>query len=400
MLRIKLLPLLLTVMIVAPVHGKNHRVLQPTTDFPQRSESLLIKALSEISAQRLDTALQDIGILVRQNPKFKLAQLIYGDLLSAQTKSLQTFGGLSAALTPQVADLRHEALARWQYHLQRPPADTTPQSLLLLPPTQQHAVVVDLHKARLYLFANRQGVPHLMHDYYISIGKNGARKAREGDRRTPVGVYVVTDRLSAQKLPDLYGMGAFPINYPNEWDRRLGKTGSGIWVHGVPSDTFSRPPLASDGCVALNNTDLLTLGKFLDIGYTPVVITEDVVWLDRQHWQQQQAHFATLLENWRQDWESLDTARYLQHYSKAFNAQGKDYLAWARHKQRVNANKTSIQVTLDDVSLFTYPGETGLAVATFQQDYRSNNFHDQTRKRQYWQQEADGVWRIIYEGPT
>lgn len=400
MVRIKLLPLLFTMIIAAPVHGENARVFRPATDFPQRSESLLIKALSEISAQRLDTALQDIGILVHQNPKFKLAQLIYGDLLLAQAKSLQAFGGLGAALAPQVADLRHEALARWQYHLQRPPVDTTPQSLVQLPPTQRHAVVVDLRKARLYLFANRQGVPHLMHDYYISIGKNGARKAREGDQRTPVGVYFVTERLSAQKLPDLYGTGAFPINYPNEWDRRLGKTGSGIWVHGVPSDTFSRPPLASDGCVALSNTDLLALGEFLDVGRTPVIIVEDVVWLDRQHWQRQQEHFATLLERWRQDWESLDSARYLQHYSKTFNAQGKNYRAWAHYKQRVNAHKTFLRVTLDDVSLFYYPGEIGLAVATFQQGYRSNNFRDQTRKRQYWQQEADGVWRIIYEGPA
>ena len=30
------------------------------------------------------------------------------------------------------------------------------------------------------------------------------------------------------------GDGAFPLNYPNEWDRRLNKTGSGIWLHGTP----------------------------------------------------------------------------------------------------------------------------------------------------------------------
>ena len=400
MLRIKLLPLLFTLIIVMPVYGEDTHVFQPATALSQRSESLLIKALSEIGAQRLDTALQDIGALVHQNPKFKLAQLIYGDLLLAQAKSLQEFGGLSASLAPQVAALRHEAQARWQYHLQRPAADSTPQALVQLPPTQQHAVVVDLNKARLYLFNNRQGVPHLIHDYYISIGKNGARKVREGDRRTPVGVYFVTGRLAPQNLPDLYGAGAFPINYPNEWDRRLGKTGSGIWVHGVPSDTFSRPPLASDGCVALSNTDLLALGEFLDVGRTPVIIAEDVVWLDQQQWQQQQAHFATLLERWRQDWESLDTARYLQHYSATFTAQGKDYPDWARYKQRVNTHKTSIEVTLDDVSLFYYPGESGMVVATFQQDYRSNNFSDQTKKRQYWRREADGIWRIVYEGPA
>lgn len=400
MLHLKLLSLLLTLMVVAPVYGDDARFFQPATALSQRSESLLIKALSEIGAQRLDAALQDIGTLVHQNPKFKLAQLIYGDLLLAQAKPLQEFGGLSASSTPQVAALRHEARARWQYHLQRPPVNTTPQALVQLPSTQQYAVVVDLNKARLYLFANRQGAPHLVHDYYITIGKNGARKVREGDRRTPVGVYFVTGRLSSKKLPDLYGAGAFPINYPNEWDRRLGKTGSGIWVHGVPSDTFSRPPLASDGCVALSNTDLLALGEFLDVGRTPVIIAEDVVWLNQQQWQQQKAHFTTLLEHWRQDWESLDTERYLQHYSTTFRAQGKNYRAWSRYKQRINARKTSLSVMLDDVSLFYYPGENGMVVATFQQDYQSNNFRDQTKKRQYWRQEADGIWRIIYEGPA
>lgn len=400
MLRVKFVFFLLIALLVAPVYGQHASVLQPATDLPQSSEPLLIKALSEISAQRLDTALQDIGVLVRQNPTFRLAQLIYGDLLLAQAKPLQGFGNPANTATPQVAALRHEALARWRHHLQRPPDDTAPQALVRLPPSQRHVVVVDLNKARLYLFANRQGVPHLLHDYYISIGKNGARKVREGDQRTPVGVYFVTDHLSPQELPDRYGAGAFPINYPNAWDRRLGKTGSGIWVHGVPSDTYSRPPLASDGCVALSNTDLLALKPFLAIGQTPVVITEDVAWLDPQQWRQQQERFTELLESWRQDWQSLDTARYLQHYSKTFNAEGKNYQAWAQHKQRVNARKASLNVTLSDISVFHYPGEPSMVVTTFQQDYRSNNFRDRIKKRQYWRQEADGVWRIVYEGPA
>ncbi len=400
MLRIKLVLLLLGALSVAPVYGEKASVLQLPNGLPQRSEPLLIKALSEISAQRLDSALQDIGVLVRQNPKFRLAQLIYGDLLLAQAKPLQGFGSPADRATPQVAALRHEALARWQHHLQRPPADTAPRALVRLRPSQRHAVVVDLNKARLYLFANRQGIPHLLHDYYISTGKNGARKIRQGDQRTPVGVSFVTGRLSPQKLPDRYGAGAFPINYPNAWDRRLGNTGSGIWVHGVPSDIYSRPPLASDGCVALSNTDLLALEPFLDIGQTPVVIAEDIAWIDPQQWRQQQERFTELLENWRQDWQSLDTARYLRHYSKAFNAQGKNYQAWAQHKHRVNARKTSLKVGLSEVSVFHYPGESGMVVTTFQQEYRSNNFRDQVRKRQYWRQEADGVWRIVYEGPA
>jgi murein L,D-transpeptidase YafK len=365
-----------------------------------QDESLLIKALQEIGQHRLDSALQDIGTLVRLNPKFKLAQLIYGDLLLAKAQPIQRFGSLTDVPLSQVAALRQEALARWQHYLSHPPADAIPRPLVQLPPTQRHAIVIDLAKARLYVFANHQGKPRLLRDYYITIGKNGAPKVREGDQRTPVGVYFVTGRLSARKLPDLYGAGAFPINYPNEWDRRLGKTGYGIWLHGVPSDTYSRPPLASDGCVALSNPDLLALAPLLDIGHTPVIIAEQVTWVDQQKWGRQRAGFAVLLERWRQDWESRNNARYLGHYSRAFMAQGKDYAAWVRYKRRVNAHKRFLKVALSEVSLFRYPGVPGMMVVTFQQDYRSSNFRDRVKKRQYWRREADGVWRIIYEGPA
>jgi murein L,D-transpeptidase YafK len=62
--------------------------------------------------------------------------------------------------------------------------------------------------------------------------------------------------MPQDKLTDFYGSGAFPINYPNEWDRIRGRNGYGIWLHGTPRDTYSRPPRASDGCIVLSNEDL------------------------------------------------------------------------------------------------------------------------------------------------
>ncbi len=379
---------------VSTVWGQTQDTLSPA------SEALLLRALHEIEQQRLDSALRDIEVLVQQQPTFRLAQLIYGDLLLAQTRPLSRFGELTDEPAPRIADLRREARARWQHAVSRPPLHAIPRALIQLPPSQRHAVVVDLAKSRLYLFANRQGVPRLIRDHYVSIGKNGAPKVREGDRRTPVGVYVITGHLLPRDLPDLYGAGAFPINYPNEWDRRLGKTGYGIWLHGVPSNTYSRPPQASDGCVALSNPDLQALEPFLDVGQTPVVLAQGVEWVDPQMWRRQQEVFGQLLRRWRQDWESRDPIRYLRHYSKAFTAPGMDYAAWARHKRRVNARKRFVRVRLSDVSLQRYPGEADMVVATFWQDYRSDTFRDRMRKRQYWRREADGVWRIVYEGPA
>ena len=100
----------------------------------------------------------------------------------------------------------------------------------------------------MFLYKNQDGLPVYMDDFYVTIGKNGAGKIIEGDQKTPLGVYFVTRFIESGELPDLYGDGAFPINYPNIWDRRNGRTGTGIWLHGTPSTIFSRPPEDSDGC--------------------------------------------------------------------------------------------------------------------------------------------------------
>lgn len=46
----------------------------------------------------------------------------------------------------------------------------------------------------------------------------------------------------------------------------MGRNGYGIWLHGTPSDTFSRPPRTSDGCVVLANTDLDEIARRLQVG--------------------------------------------------------------------------------------------------------------------------------------
>jgi murein L,D-transpeptidase YafK len=249
------------------------------------------------------------------------------------------------------------------------------------------------------VFENADGRPQYVADYYVTLGKGGVDKAREGDQKTPIGVYHVTANLPRQKLSDFYGAGAYPINYPNEWDRSLGRNGYGIWVHGTPPDTYSRPPRASDGCIVLANPDLLSVGRFMQVGMTPVIIAEEVEWADAAAVQLERETLAAALQRWRIDWESRDAERYLSHYSPRFNAAGQDLGAWAAHKRAVNAGKSWIRVGLAQVSMLRYPNQANFVVVTFAQQYRSNNLSNTMRKRQYWQKE-DGRWRIFYEGPA
>ncbi len=362
-------------------------------------EPLLARLFEQVEQNRWEPALQQADALIRAYPNFRLAHLIKGDLLLARSKPLSSFGEGGAA-KDKVADLREEAVARLRAYKNKPTGNYVPRYLLQLRNDQKFAVVVDTQKSRLYLYQNDAkagGAPRFIADYYITHGKLGAEKFKEGDQRTPVGIYHVTASLPRQKLTDFYGSGAFPISYPNEWDRRMGRNGHGIWLHGTPSNTFSRPPKASDGCVVLANQDLDALAENLQVGLTPVIISNSIEWLSLDDWQTERKSLLAMIEEWRQDWESRDTDRYARHYSKKFQSDNFDYQGWIEQKRKVNAGKAWIKVGTENISMFRNPGKEEHVVVTFEQDYRSNNLNNQMKKRQYWIKE-DGRWKIIHEG--
>ena len=147
----------------------------------------------------------------------------------------------------------------------------------------------------------------------------------------------------------------------------------------------------------LANPDLLTLGGRLQVGLTPVIIADEIEWSDRDSVESERRTLAGAIEQWRADWQSRDTDRYLSHYSERFTSGSQDLAAWQEHKRSVNLGKTWVQVGLSRVSMFRYPREGDFVVVNFEQSYRSNNLSNMMRKRQYWIKEG-GRWKILYEG--
>jgi hypothetical protein len=125
-----------------------------------------------------------------------------------------------------VAPLQDESRARVQRYVDAPRVDYLPAPVLQLAPSQAHAILVDTSRSRLFVYANDLGRPRYVTDFYISLGKNGVEKQREGDQKTPLGVYTIG--APKGKLPEIYGAGAFPLSYPNEWDKLYGHYGHGI----------------------------------------------------------------------------------------------------------------------------------------------------------------------------
>ena len=386
-------------LIAALALGAAPAVAQAQTDSAAGSaEARLRLVLDNIHEGRLNPALEEVDRLVGRYPNFRLAHLLRGDLLLARARPIAKFGDTGHG-GERLEELKLEALARLRAQSERPPQDAVPRSLLQMAPAQKHAIVIDASRFRVYLYENANGTPRLVNHFYTTLGKNGVDKLREGDRKTPIGVYFVTSMIPGKKLPDLYGWGALPISYPNEWDRLAGRTGYGIWLHGVPADTYARAPWASDGCIALANPDIEALASRVAPGATPVVIAERAEWLAPREWREQSEAFLRQVEAWRADWESRDAERYLANYARGFRSDGMNLAAWSAHKRRVNAAKAWIKVRLADLSVLRSPGKQDLMVVTFRQDYRSNSFVQRSRKRQYWVME-DGRWKIAYEAPV
>ena len=357
-------------------------------------EASLVRTIIGLPQYGLRQAIGEIDLALSKRPNFLLGHLIKGDLLMARAGNPVAFGPVAAVPGSSMAPLQEEARARLKRYLDAPPTDYLPLPIVQLGPGQSHAILVDTARSRLFVFANRGGEPRYVTDFYISIGKNGDEKRRQGDQKTPVGVYTVVS--SKVKLPDFYGPGAYPISYPNEWDRQLGRNGHGIWLHGTPSETYSRPPRATDGCVVLTNDDLRRLARYVDVGRTPVVISTGVRWVTPERWQETRREFLSTFEQWRAEWESLDTDRYLTHYSSRFRSDGKDLAAWGAHKRKVNAGKSWVKVGVSDLSVFGHPDGEDMVVVTFAQDYRSSNLTNRTVKRQYWSRDQ-GRWRVVFE---
>jgi L,D-transpeptidase YnhG len=384
--------------------------LQHVKPLMGRAESRLIEIYQLVGDGRHREALKQAESLVRDHPNFQLAHLVHGDLLSQQARPVRQLGDVpdtqALAASAQLTALREESRRRLLALVERPPEGSVPTQFLTLSPQSRHAIAIDASRSRLYLFENlnparaaqetdRSPQLKLLGDFYISVGLSGIEKTTEGDKRTPLGVYYITSTLNPADLPDLYGVGALPINYPNALDVQRGKTGSGIWLHGTPSDQFVRAPQASDGCVVLSNPDLQRLLGTVQIRTTPVVIAPSLQWVQPETLANDRAQFQTVLEAWRQTRSAGHLAELKTFYSTRFMNQGRDLAQWwPRVENELRANG-SRELQMKDLSVLRWRDQDDTMVVTFGEVAAGQSRG--VTKRQYWVREQDR-WTIFFEG--
>lgn len=232
---------------------------------------------------------------------------------------------------------------------------------------------------------------------YMSIGQEGVGKQRTGDRRTPLGVYFVTEELDTTRLHEKYGARAYPLDYPNAWDKRLERTGDGIWVHGVDPRGGKRPPQDTDGCIALPNDDLAELADLFEDNTTPILIMQEVEWSDSASRSRLRDELEIAVERWASSIESGDMYAYLSLYADDFERWEMRKSQWVSFSLQTLGKRAIQQVDVSDLLLLGYPGVDGLYLSRFLQSSLENGKQTESMKRLYWRREPDGLLKIIAE---
>lgn len=414
-----------------------------TTASQSQAEARLLAIIRQVEKRDLDGALKAAADLTAEVPNFRAAQLVYADLLRFKTgRSGDVLAGMppkpaaaASAATPaaigtanastgaagrsgvlvrhnlsvgavtrlesaesaptqaQLRLLQDELRQRLHADSSAPPAGAVPGEFLMLGPSVKHAIAVDASKSRLYLFTHEAGALKLVGDFYVSVGKLGTDKWQEGDQRTPLGLYFVGRHIPGPRLPEFYGKGALTVNFPNDWDKAVGRSGSGIWLHGSPPEQFSRAPEASDGCLVLANPDLTLLMQTVD-KQTPVLIRDKLQWVAPKAQAQQRAaeSFLRVLDDWKSAWHGTDLRKLAAVYTDDFlqspSARGS--------QERLTAYFNGPGVTLKDMSVYSWKDEQG-EIRIVNMRASSKAFADGLPLRQYWRKTAGGHWRIFSE---
>ena len=366
-------------------------------------EKRVLEISNLIEAGKLETALLKTDEVLDSYPDSRITHLMKADILRAMNGDLATIADGIDHKSKEFADFQHELNNRsTRYFSKDKSADYSelfPASILDMG-QDSLMLLAEMSTGRFFVVENDQGRPKVIYDYYMTIGKAGFGKQYEGDNKTPLGLYNVTHEIAGSSLPDLYGSGAFPVDYPNKIDKWRKRTGYGIWLHGTPSDTYSRAPLASEGCFVLSNEDYDHVAPMIRSVERPRVLLVDTVnWLTEEEFDQHKQSYIEVLANWANDWESLDVDRYVRHYSeKNFNLGKGDYAKWEQRKRNIASSKEFVQLAIDINGFFLYPGEKDMFVVDFDQSYMSNNYQSKSEKQQYWKKSSVGKWQIIYEG--
>ena len=275
-------------------------------------------------------------------------------------------------------------------------AHSQPASLIFYEKPGATVVLVDKSECSVNVYQFKQHWENVR-KVECDVGKAAGDKFHEGDLKTPIGVYRLSQAWTGKTLlrqygdsAKIYGAGAFALNYPNYLDKVLyRKTGYGIWLHG----TDKSQPEATRGCIATTNEDLLELARYIKLRQTPFIVEEKIAYLSEKKITKIRKELIDFVEQWRSAWQSNNTKIYLSFYSKRFKTSRFNFPQWKKYKRIVNRRNKKRKVQVSDLSIFKVKEIYNIQLI---QKYSSSRINSVGKKYLYVVKEK-GKFRIVSE---
>jgi hypothetical protein len=134
--------------------------------------------------------------------------------------------------------------------------------------SHNYSILIKKGEYKLYLLDNGK----ILDSWKVALGKNPGQKQVSGDLKTPDGSFLVDEIDDASSWSHDFGDGKGVIaNAYGPWfislntDALSGGKWGGIGIHGT-HDLSSIGTRASEGCIRLNNENLIKLVKYIKVG--------------------------------------------------------------------------------------------------------------------------------------
>lgn len=147
--------------------------------------------------------------------------------------------------------------------------------------TKSSFIVISKKDLNLRVYDVVKGDTVLLQEFPACLSKNKGNKQRKGDMKTPESPKGKPFRISqiqnASSWHHDFKDGRGSIKAYGNWFLRLATPGhSGIGIHGSTNNEKSVPGRASEGCIRLLDTDIITLKeKYAYVGMPVIIKTEN-----------------------------------------------------------------------------------------------------------------------------
>jgi len=253
-------------------------------------------------------------------------------------------------------------------------------------------ITVSKKQKKMISYSYADGVLSKNFSHDVITGKDGDKKV-EGDLKTPVGVYDIVKRFTPPS--NYYGPVAFELSYPNLLDKLSKKSGSGIWIHGLPMTGKRTNDYNTRGCVAFENDSLLEFAKIIGKSGIVMIAEGDLNLANSDDI----ASVLSSIFTWKDAWERNDINSYLKFYADDFiRFDGMSVANFKQMKSRIFSKNELKRIGFSNISITPYPNSKNQKIfkVSFYEDYDAPSYKFKGQKELYVRVE-NGKTKIIIE---